>query len=123
MENVAQMGKSPALECNYDPPGYLLREAREATNRLAPNVQTRGCDLACSHPAGESPRPSDFISNPTLEFVREWARALGQNAVLEFGRWSIAGATVGAIPTGMNYLGVPPVWYAKPTIGSPPRGA
>ena len=38
-----------------------------------------------------------FTSNPTMEFVREWARALGQNVVLELAsdeeRARVSGAT------------------------------
>ena len=72
--------------------GYLLREAREAAGftqgRLAARLGRTQQAIA---------QAERFISNPTMEFVREWARALGQNAVLEF-TGDDAGATVGAIP-------------------------
>ena len=89
-KTLRRWGRVPPWET--DPPGYLLREAREATGftqgRLAARLGRTQQAIA---------QAERFISNPTMEFVREWARALGQNAVLEF-TGDDAGATVGAIP-------------------------
>ena len=74
---LRRWGKVPYWEA--DPPGYLLREAREAAgftqNTLAARLGRTQQAIAQSE---------RFTSNPTIEFVREWARALGQNVVLQF---------------------------------------
>ena len=84
------MGKIPAWET--DPPGYLLREARETAGltqgRLAARLGRTQQAIA---------QVERFTSNPTMEFVHEWARALGRNAVLELtgdqGRAGASGTT------------------------------
>ena len=74
---LRRWGRVPPWET--DPPGYLLREAREAAGftqgRLAARLGRTQQAIA---------QAERFTSNPTMEFVREWASALGQNAVLEF---------------------------------------
>ena len=84
---LRRWGRIPYWEA--DPPGYLLREAREAAgftqNTLAARLGRTQQAIA---------QAERFSSNPTIEFVREWARALGQNALLEF-RGDEAGATDG----------------------------
>ena len=73
---LRRWGRVPPWEA--DPPGYLLREAREAAgftqNRLGARLGRTQQAIA---------QAERFTSNPTMEFVREWARALGQNALLE----------------------------------------
>ena len=74
---LRRWGRVPPWET--DPPGYLLREAREAAGltqgRLAARLGRTQQAIA---------QAERFTSNPTMEFVREWATALGQHAVLEF---------------------------------------
>ena len=74
---LRRWGRVPCWEA--DPPGYLLREAREAAGftqeRLASRLGRTQQAIA---------QAERFTSNPTMEFVRDWAKALGQNAVLEF---------------------------------------
>ena len=69
----------PSWEVN--PPGYLLREARETAGFTQRSLATR---LGCTQQAVA--RAERFDSNPTLEFARTWADALGLDLVLEFNR-------------------------------------
>ena len=66
----------PSWEVN--PPGYLLREARESAGLTQEVLGTR---LGCSQQAVA--QAERFDSNPTLEFVRSWADALELEHVLE----------------------------------------
>ena len=87
---LRRWGRIPPWET--DPPGYLLREAREMAGltqgRLAARLGRTQQAIA---------QAERFTSNPTMEFVREWARALGQNVVLELAsdeeRARVSGAT------------------------------
>ena len=83
---LRRWGRVPYWE--VDPPGYLLRETREAAGFTQGGLAAR---LGCTQQA--IAQAERFTSNPTIEFVREWARALGQNAVLEF-----TGDEAGAAP-------------------------
>ena len=87
---MRRWGRVPYWET--DPPGYLLREAREAAGFTQGTLAAR---LGRTQQA--IAQAERFTSNPTMEFVREWATALGQHAVLEF-TGDDAGATVGGIP-------------------------
>ena len=71
----------PSWEVN--PPGYLLREARETEGLTQQSLATR---LGSSQQAVA--RAERFDSNPTLEFVRSWADALELDLVLELTRAS-----------------------------------
>jgi len=63
-----------------EPAGYLLRMAREEA-RLTQDELARRLD--CSQQAvGQAER---WESNPTVEFVRRWARACGSKIELELG--------------------------------------
>ena len=87
---LRRWGRVPYWEA--DPPGYLLREAREAAGF------TQGGLAACLGRTQQAIAQAErFISNPTMGFVCEWAKALGQNAVLEF-NGDEADATVAAAP-------------------------
>ena len=87
---LRRWGRVPYWEA--DPPGYLLREAREAAgftqDRLAARLGRTQQAIA---------QAERFTSNPTMQFVRDWGRALGYDVVLEF-TGDEAGATVAAIP-------------------------
>ena len=85
---LRRWGRVPPWEA--DPPGYLLREARETAGFTQRTLAAR---LGRTQQA--IAQAERFTSNPTVEFVREWARALGQNAVLEF-----IGGEAGAGPCG-----------------------
>ena len=69
----------PSWEVN--PPGYLLREARETAGLTQRSLATR---LGCTQQAVA--RAERFDSNSTLEFARAWADAFGLDLVLEFNR-------------------------------------
>ena len=73
---LRRWGKLPPWES--DPPGYLLREARERCGFTQGRLAAR---LECSQQA--IAQAERFTSNPTTEFFREWARALGLQMVLE----------------------------------------
>ena len=60
----------PSWEVN--PPGYLLREARESAGITQQRLASR---LGCSQQA--IARAERFDSNPPLEFVNAWKAALG----------------------------------------------
>ena len=74
---LRRWGRVPYWEA--DPPGYLLRETREAAGFTQGGLAAR---LGRTQQA--IAQAERFTSNPTIEFIREWARALGQNAVLTF---------------------------------------
>ena len=73
---LRQWGMIPSWEVN--PPGYLLREAREIAGLTQESLGTR---LGSSQQAVA--RAERFDSNPTLEFVRAWADALELDLVFE----------------------------------------
>jgi DNA-binding XRE family transcriptional regulator len=54
-------------------PGYLLREARETVGLTQAEMGRR---LGCSQQAVA--QAERWESNPTVAFVRDWARALGK---------------------------------------------
>ena len=60
----------PSWEVN--PPGYLLREARESAGVTQQRLASL---LGCSQQAVS--RAERFDSNPPLEFVNAWRAALG----------------------------------------------
>ena len=88
---LRRWGRVPYWEA--DPPGYLLREAREAAgytqNRLAVRLGRTQQAIA---------QAERFTSNPTMQFVRDWAMALGQNAVVTFTDEARAGSGCVARP-------------------------
>ena len=73
---LRRWGRVPPWEA--DPPGYLLREARESAGFTQGRLAER---LGCTQQA--IAQAERFTSNPTIGFVREWARALGRRAVVE----------------------------------------
>ena len=75
-KTLRRWGRIPPWES--DPPGYLLREARETAGLTQGKLAAR---LGRTQQA--IAQAERFSSNPTMEFLREWARALGRNAVLE----------------------------------------
>ena len=75
-KTLRRWGTIPPWET--DPSGYLLREAREAAGFTQGTLAAR---LGRTQQA--IAQAERFTSNPTVEFVHDWARALGQHAVLE----------------------------------------
>ena len=73
---LRRWGRVPPWEA--DPPGYLLREARESAGYTQGRLAER---LGCTQQA--IAQAERFAGNPTIGFVREWARALGRRAVVE----------------------------------------
>lgn len=62
-----------------DPPGYLLRRLREGNGCSQQELARR---LGCSQQAVA--QAERWESNPTLKFVRQWARTFGHEVTLEF---------------------------------------
>lgn len=56
------------------PAGYLLRRAREGAEVTQREMGRR---LGCSQQAVA--QAERWASNPTIRFIRDWARALGRN--------------------------------------------
>ena len=72
-------GKLPPWE--LEPVGYLLRVAREAAELTQAELAAR---LNCSQQAiGQAER---WESNPTVEFMRRWAKACGSEVRIEISR-------------------------------------
>ena len=70
-------GKLPAWE--LEPMGYLMRMAREASGLTQSELARR---LDCSQQAvGQAER---WDSNPTVEYIRRWAKACGATLGIEF---------------------------------------
>ncbi|MCH7666196.1 MAG: helix-turn-helix transcriptional regulator [Acidobacteria bacterium] len=69
--------KLPAWE--DDPPGYLLRKLREESGWTQQEL-ARG--LGCSQQAVA--QAEKWKANPTVQFARDWAEALGHKLVLGF---------------------------------------
>ena len=55
-----------------EPPGYLLREAREAAGLTQTQLARR---VGCSQQAVA--QAERWTSNPTVRFARQWAQAVG----------------------------------------------
>jgi len=75
---LRRWGRIPSWE--EDPPGYLLRQAREAAGLTQAQLARR---LDCSQQAVA--QAERWTSNPTLAFARLWAEAIGAEV-----RFSIA---------------------------------
>ena len=73
---LRRWGKLPAWE--ESPVGYLLREARERAGLSQAALAEK---LGCRQQAISQAERAD--SNPTVRFLREWARALGTTVELE----------------------------------------
>ncbi|MFQ5528505.1 MAG: helix-turn-helix domain-containing protein [Thermoanaerobaculia bacterium] len=76
-KTLRQWNRLPAWE--DDPPGYLLRRLREEAGCAQQELAQR---LGCSQQAVA--QAERWESNPTVKFVRQWARALGQEMTLRF---------------------------------------
>lgn len=76
---LREWGLLPAWE--EEPPGYLLRAMREAANLTQEEM---GRHLGCSQQA--IAQAERWQSNPTVGFLREWARAAGCEVGLTFER-------------------------------------
>lgn len=72
-------GKLPAWE--EDPPGYLLRLAREDAGL---SQREMAAILGCSQQAVA--QAERFESNPTVNFLRDWARAIGRRVEIGWAR-------------------------------------
>ena len=70
-------GKLPARE--VDVPGYLLRTVRENANLTQAELPEK---LGITQQAVA--RAERWSSNPTVGFMRRWARACGRNLELSF---------------------------------------
>jgi DNA-binding XRE family transcriptional regulator len=78
-KTLRRWGKLPPWEGLF--PGYLLREAREGAGLSQRELASR---LGCSQQAiAQAERP---CSNPTIDFLREWARAVGAELSVSLGR-------------------------------------
>lgn len=88
---LRRWGRVPYWEA--DPPGYLLREAREAAGFTQGVLAAR---LGRTQQA--IAQAERFTSNPTIDFARSWARALGQNMVLEFTGDDVGASVDGTLP-------------------------
>ena len=62
-----------------DPPGYLLRKLREESGWTQ---QKLAHELGCSQQAVAQAEKCQ--ANPTIQFARDWAEALGSKLVLGF---------------------------------------
>ena len=76
-KTLRQWGKLAAWE--HDPAGYLLRELRETAGWTQRTLAAR---LDCSQQA--IAQAERWESNPTVRFMRAWARALGYEMELGF---------------------------------------
>lgn len=76
-KTLSQWNKLPPWE--EAPPGYLLRRLREEAGCSQQELAMR---LGSSQQAVA--QAERWGANPTLKFVREWARALGLDAVVSF---------------------------------------
>jgi DNA-binding XRE family transcriptional regulator len=74
-KTLRRWGSLPPWE--ETPGGYLLRSAREEAGVTQREMGER---LACSQQA--IAQAERWGSNPTVRFLREWARALGRELVL-----------------------------------------
>lgn len=75
-KTLRRWGKLPAWE--ESPVGYLLREAREKAGLSQAALAEK---LGCRQQAISQAEQAD--NNPTVSFLREWARALGATVELE----------------------------------------
>lgn len=76
-KTLAEWDRLPHWE--EDPPGYLLRRLREQTG--CSQGALAQCLGRSQQAVAQAERPD---SNPTVRFVRQWARALGSEAILGF---------------------------------------
>jgi DNA-binding XRE family transcriptional regulator len=76
-------GKLPAWESM--PPGYLLREVREAASLTQAAMSMR---LDCSQQAVA--QAERWEANPTAKFMQQWAAAVGRDLEFRFPRRSAA---------------------------------
>jgi DNA-binding XRE family transcriptional regulator len=86
-KTLRQWGKLPSWE-SY-PPGYLLRSLREEAGWTQYALAQR---LKCSQQAVA--QAGRWESNPTVKFIRAWARALGYEVSLEFREMPPAGRPI-----------------------------
>jgi DNA-binding XRE family transcriptional regulator len=78
-KTLRRWGKLPPWEDLF--PGYLLREARERAGFSQRELASR---LGCSQQAiAQAERP---CSNPTVQFLRDWAREVGAELTLSIDR-------------------------------------
>lgn len=76
---LRRWGKLPVWE--LDPPGYLLRLARQEASLMQRELASR---LSCSQQAvAQAERVN---SNPTLDFIRKWVAACGGILRIRMGR-------------------------------------
>ena len=75
---LRRWGRLPTWEA--DPPGYLLRQARERSDLTQAELATR---LGRTQQA--IAQAERWQSNPTISFMRDWAQATDTDLTVDFG--------------------------------------